>query len=84
MIVEYRSANAHFEEDVPMGSFSMTCTCGHVMKTDASTKEEAVRKIKAMMSPGAIAQHMAERHPGQPVLPVAQVHAMIEQGVRPA
>lgn len=74
--------NPHFEEDIAMGSFSMTCTCGHVLKADASTREEAVKKIKAMMTPNAIAQHFAEKHPGQPTLPVTQVHAMIEQGVR--
>lgn len=84
MIMEYPNTKCHCEEDVHMGTFSMTCTCGHVMKADASTREEAVRKIKGMMTPTAIAQHVAEKHPGQSVLPVAQVHAMIEQGVRPA
>lgn len=66
-----------------MGSFSMTCTCGDTLKTDATTRDEAVQKIKAMMTPAAVAQHLAEKHPGQPVL-VTQVHSMIEQGVQPA
>lgn len=62
-----------------MQKFSMTCSCGHVLSVDAATRSEAVGKIKAMMTPQAVAQHMAEKHPGQPVLPVSQVHAMIEQ-----
>lgn len=67
-----------------MNSFSMTCTCGHTMTAEAGTREEAVQKIKAMMTPAAIAQHMAEKHPGQPALAVNQVHAMIEQAVQAA
>lgn len=65
-----------------MSKFSMTCTCGHELSVDAATRESAVQQIKAMMPPDAVAKHMAEKHPGQPALPVSQVHAMIEQGVR--
>ena len=60
----------------------MTCTCGHKMETEAGSRQEAVQKIKDMMTPEAVAQHMAEKHPGEPVLSVEEVHAGIEQGVK--
>jgi len=62
-----------------MSKYSMTCSCGDAMTTEAATREDAVQKMKAMMTPDAVAKHMAEKHPGQPVLPVSQVHAMIDQ-----
>ncbi|MGQ0568037.1 MAG: hypothetical protein ACT4P5_00695 [Armatimonadota bacterium] len=65
-----------------MSQFSMTCTCGHVMNVDAANRPEAVQKLKGVMTADAVAQHMADKHPGQPVLPVSQVHAMIERGVQ--
>lgn len=65
-----------------MSQFSMTCTCGHVMSVDAGSRQDAVQKIKGMMTADAVASHMAERHVGQPVPPVSQVHAMIEQATQ--
>ena len=67
-----------------MTNFAMTCTCGDTMTVLAATQAEAVGKLKGMMTTSAVAQHMAEKHPGQPVPPVSQVHAMIEQTVRVA
>ena len=67
-----------------MTNFSMTCTCGDTMTVPATTREEAVGKLKGMMTVDAVAQHMAQKHPGQPVPPVSQVHGMIEQTVRVA
>jgi len=52
------------------------------METEAGSRQEAVQKIKDMMTPEAVAQHMAEKHPGEPVLSVEEVHAGIEQGVK--
>ena len=66
----------------PVGQFSMTCTCGHVMSVEAPSRQGAVQKLKGMMSADAVATHMAERHKGQPVPPVSAVHAMIDQGTR--
>ena len=64
-----------------MSKFSMTCSCGTVVgPVDAATREEAVGMIKGLMNEGAIAAHMAEKHAGEPVPPVSQVHAQIEQG----
>lgn len=59
--------------------YSMTCTYGDTMKVSAATREEAVTQLKGMMTEEAIAQHMQEKHPGDPVPSVADVHAMIEK-----
>ncbi|MBI4099241.1 hypothetical protein HY442_01775 [Candidatus Parcubacteria bacterium] len=67
-----------------MSTFSMTCSCGDVMSVEAENREEAVAKLKAMMTDEAVAAHMADKHPGDPALPTSQVHAMIEQGTQPA
>jgi len=65
-----------------MPKFSMTCQCGDTMTMDAKNRNEAVTKFKAMMTPDAIAAHMADKHPGKPVMETAQVHASIEQQVQ--
>ncbi len=57
----------------------MTCACGEVMNADAASKEEAVTKIQGMMTQDAINAHMAAKHAGQAVPPMADVHAMIAQ-----
>ena len=67
-----------------MNKFSMTCTCGHVMTVEASSREEAVQKMKVMMTEDMIAQHTAEKHPGEPAPSTEQVNMMIEQTIQPA
>jgi hypothetical protein len=62
-----------------MNKYSMTCTCGQEMTTDADSREQAVEKFKEMMSEGAIAQHCAEKHPGEPIPTKEQCDMMIEQ-----
>lgn len=62
----------------------MTCSCGDVMNVEASTKTAAVNKLKKMMNEAAIKQHSADKHPGQPVMAVAQVHADIAQQLKEA
>ena len=57
----------------------MTCTCGDKFGVQAETREDAVVKIKEMMNEAMITQHMTEKHPGDPVPSVADVHAMIDQ-----
>jgi len=59
----------------------MTCTCGDTMTVDAETREEAVSKFKAMMDETGIAKHMSEKHPGEPLISVADCHAMIEKQI---
>ena len=51
------------------------------MSVDAGDRAEAVSKLKAMMNESAIAAHMQEKHPGQPVMSVSDCHAMIEKDV---
>ncbi len=62
-----------------MQKFSMTCSCGDIMSVDAENHDEAVMKMKGMMTQEAINQHMAEKHPGDPVMSMAECHAAIEK-----
>lgn len=61
--------------------YSMTCSCGDTMTVDAASREDAVGQIKMQMTEDEVAKHMLSKHPGDPIPPVSQVHAMIEQGV---
>ncbi len=61
-----------------MQKFSMTCSCGDVMSVDAESREEAVTKMKGMMTQEAIDAHCAEKHP-EMKLAQADVHAGIEK-----
>lgn len=65
-------------------TFSMTCTCGDTTMMEADTREEAVAKMKEMMNDDAIAHHMAEKHPNEPVMTVTEAHVQIEQNLQPA
>jgi len=67
-----------------MSQFNMTCSCGDTMTVSANTRDEAVAQLKGMMDESAIAAHMTEKHPADPVMSVADCHAMIEKGVTPA
>ena len=62
-----------------MNKYSMTCTCGDTMTVDADSREQAVDKFKGMMTEDAIAQHCADKHPGEPVPSKEQSDMMIEQ-----
>ena len=61
----------------------MTCPCGDVMDVEAKNRAAAVEMLKGKMNAEAIAAHMAEKHPGQPVMTVEECHAMIEESVMP-
>jgi hypothetical protein len=65
-----------------MSEYSMTCSCGDVLRVEADSNEDAVSKIQSMMTEEAMQAHMAQKHAGQPVPTLAQVHAMIAQGVQ--
>jgi len=66
-----------------MANFGMECSCGEMMTCEARSRDEAVRKIKGMMTGKAIAKHMKANHkPREPIPPQSQVYSMIEQGVR--
>lgn len=62
--------------------YSMTCTCGDVASVDAATREKAVEKIKGTMNEETVKQHMADKHAGEPVPSLNQVHMMIEKQTR--
>jgi hypothetical protein len=65
-----------------MKKFSMKCSCGDVMTVDAKNREEAVTKLKAMMTADTIATHMKEKHPSDPLISVADCHAQIERDLQ--
>ena len=67
-----------------MNKFQMTCNCGDVMSCEAENRDAAVSKMKGIMVAEAIAAHMAEKHAGDPVPAVSEVHAMIDQGMQAA
>ena len=52
------------------------------MKVEGATREQAVSQLKTMLNESTLATHMKEKHPGQPMIPVSQVHAMIEQELK--
>ena len=64
-----------------MQKFSMTCTCGDTMAVEAKDRADAVSQLKAMMDENGIKAHMEEKHPGQPLISVADCHAQIEKDV---
>ena len=63
--------------------FQMTCSCGDVMAIDAENREEAIVKMKAMMTQEAVDAHMAEKHPGQ-MMTMADAHMGIEKDLQEA
>lgn len=64
-------------------TYSMQCTCGHVLSVDAESKEEAVVQLKEMMTQEALDEHMKQYHkPDEPKPTLEQAHMMIEQTVR--
>lgn len=63
-------------------TYEMKCDCGEKMTVEALSQEEAIRKMKDMMTEEAIKQHMATKHPGQSVPTVEQAYAMIEENLK--
>lgn len=63
-------------------TYSMQCTCGHVLSVDAESREDAVAKMKEMMTQDALEAHLKQYHkPDEPVPTLEQSHAMIDQMV---
>ena len=65
-------------------TYAMTCSCGDAMKVEAGTRVEAVTKMKRMMTEEAVTEHILRKHPGEKVPTLAEVHRMIEQGLKAA
>ncbi len=62
-------------------TYSFKCNCGEVMTVEAENREEAVTKMKGMMTQDAINTHMSEKHSGEPVPTLEQVHAQIDSNL---
>jgi hypothetical protein len=68
-----------------MASYSMTCTCGHVMTVEADNRDQAVGKLQGLMTPSAIEKHYREMHqPSERVPAVSQLHGRIAEVTQPA
>ncbi len=52
------------------------------MTVEADDREAAVAQFKDMMDEAGIKAHMDEKHPGDPVMAVADCHAMIDREVK--
>jgi hypothetical protein len=60
-------------------TYEMKCDCGKTVTVEAANRDEAIQKVKEIMTEDAIKEHMAAEHPGEPVPTVEQAHAMIGQ-----
>jgi hypothetical protein len=63
-------------------TYEMKCDCGKTVSVEASDRDEAIRKVKEIMTEDAIKEHMAAEHPGQPVPTPEEAHVRIEQNLR--
>lgn len=62
--------------------YEMKCNCGKTVTVEAANREDAIQKVKEIMNEEAIKEHMASEHPGEPVPPLEQAHAMIGQNLK--
>ncbi len=60
-------------------TYVMTCSCSDQLRIDADSREEAVGKLRNMMDEYTIETHFMEKHPGEPIPTVHEMHQMIEQ-----
>jgi predicted phosphatase len=61
--------------------FSMICSCGYILSTEAASRVYAIKKLKAMTTSSLLEKHMIEMHPGQERMSVRAYHAMFEKQV---
>ena len=62
-------------------NYEMRCNCGTTVTVEAANRDEAILKVKEIMTEEVIKEHMASEHPGQPVPTPGDAHAMIEQNL---
>ena len=64
-----------------MMNFAMTCSCGDEMTVQAANRDEAVMKMKAMMTQEAVDAHWMEKHATDqmPKPTLDQVHMQIDE-----
>jgi hypothetical protein len=60
-------------------TYEMRCDCGKTVAVEAANRNEAIRKVKEIMTEETIREHMQTEHPDQPILTPEQAQAMIEQ-----
>ncbi len=71
-------------EEVAGMTFSMTCSCGDTMTVKAGSREKAVRNMKSLLNEIKVYEHMAQKHSGDAVPTIEQVHAIIDQNLKTA
>jgi hypothetical protein len=62
-------------------TYEMKCDCGKTVTVEAENRNEAIQKVREIMTEGAIKEHMEAEHPGQPVPTPEQAQAKIEQNL---
>jgi len=65
-------------------TYQMTCDCGETVAVEASSRSDAVNKMKGIMTEEVIRTHIERKHPGQPVPTMEQAHSMIEKNLAQA
>ncbi len=65
-------------------TFSVTCSCGETMTVKAGSREKAVRNMKSLFNEAKVYEHMAQKHIGDAVPTIEQVHSVIEQNLKTA
>ena len=65
-------------------TYSMTCSCGDVLTVKGRTRAKAVRHMKALLSEPKLYEHLAQKHIGDSVPTIQQVHAIIEESLKAA
>ena len=65
-----------------MAKYHVMCPCDDAMTVEADSLEEAKAKLKEMMTPEAIAAHMAEKHEGEGMKTKEEIDAMIDSGTQ--
>ena len=63
-------------------TFSMTCSCGETMTVRAGSREKAVRNMKSLLNETRVYEHMAQKHIGDTVPTIKQIHSVIEQDLK--
>ncbi len=65
-------------------TFSVTCSCGETMTVKAGSREKTVRNMKSLFNETKVYEHMAQKHIGDAVPTIEQVHSVIEQNLKTA
>ncbi len=63
-------------------TYSLACSCGDILSVKGQTREDAVNHMKTLMSAATVYEHMAQKHIGDSVPTIEQVHEIIEQNLK--